>query len=62
MSRSNGDGLLAAALIVIGGIILGKILSDSNKNHKCPRCNYPVNRDNNTCPNCGLTLDWRGVQ
>ncbi len=60
-ARNSGDDLLAAALIVIGGIILGKMLSDGSKNHKCPRCNYPVNKANNNCPNCGLPLDWTGV-
>jgi len=46
---------------VLGALILGKILLDALKKYRCPRCNYPVSKDNFVCPNCGQPLNWRSV-
>ena len=32
------------------------------KKFRCPRCNYPVDKKNSNCPNCGQPLSWRGIK
>lgn len=59
---AKDDDWVKAGLIITGALILGKILSDAFKQHRCPRCNYPVSRDNIMCPNCGQPLNWEGVE
>lgn len=54
----QGDDLIAALAI----IALGKIVYDALKKYNCPRCNYPVDKTNRVCPNCGQPLNWREVQ
>ena len=54
MSENDLEDILK----LIGGIILGKLVIDSLKKYSCPRCNYPVDKNNRYCPNCGQELDW----
>lgn len=54
MSKDDED-----LLQFIGCLILGKLLYDAFKKYRCPRCNYPVDRSNTRCPNCGQPLYWR---
>ena len=56
--RKNIDELSAKAEIVIN-LILGELMVDALKKYRCPRCNYPVNKSNICCPNCGQPIDWR---
>lgn len=49
-------------LKAVGLLLLGKIIYDALKKYRCPRCNYPVDETNASCPNCGQPLNWRGVQ
>ena len=44
---------------IFAAIALGKVAYDATKSHRCPRCNYPVSRDETICPNCGQPLNWR---
>ena len=63
-SRRRGwtaEDWIKAAIVAGAALVIGKVIYDSFKNYNCPRCKYPVSRDINTCPNCGLSLDWRGV-
>ena len=52
------DSDLNNALAFIGALVLGKLIVDAFK-RRCPRCNYPVDRTNASCPNCGQPLIWR---
>ena len=54
MSENDLDDIIK----LIGGIILGKLFIDSLKKYRCPRCNYPVDKKDSSCPNCGQILDW----
>lgn len=53
----DGEDLIKA----LGLILLGKIIYDALKKYRCPRCNYPVDKANEFCPNCSQPLVWRGV-
>lgn len=42
-------------LLALGGLaFLGWLLQKDK--YKCPRCNYPVYKNQNQCPNCGQPL------
>ena len=44
-------------IITLGGLaFLGWLLS--REKYKCPRCNYPVSKNQNQCSNCGQPLFW----
>ncbi len=51
---------LSDLLVVAGLLLLGKVIFDALKTHRCPRCNYPVDKTDLYCPNCAQPLDWRG--
>ena len=55
MSKDTDD-----LLKLLGVLVLGKLLVDALKKYQCPRCNYPIDRSNAVCPNCGQPLDWGG--
>ncbi|NPE27649.1 zinc-ribbon domain-containing protein [Methanococcoides sp. SA1] len=44
-------------LIGLGGLALLGWLFKKDA-YKCPRCNYPVSKKDNQCPNCGQPLNW----
>lgn len=48
-------------LLIVGGVALIIWLLSKDK-YKCPRCNYPLIKRENTCPNCGQPLRWEGVK
>ncbi len=62
MSDDEGLELLIAGAIIVGGLILGKLFSDSLKKYRCPRCNYPVAKSDIFCPNCHQPIDWSSVK
>lgn len=42
-------------LLTIGGLAFLWWLFKKDK-YQCPRCNYPVYKNQNQCPNCGQPL------
>lgn len=45
-------------LLALGGLaLLGWLLK--KEKYKYPRCNYPVNKNQYQCSNCGQPLGWR---
>jgi len=55
MKKSDRD-----LLIGLGGLaLLGWLLTKDK--YKCPRCNYPVDKNQVICPNCGQPLRWGGI-
>lgn len=62
MGDEEGWALLIGGAIVVGGMILGKLFSDSLKKYRCPRCNYPVSKSDVFCPNCRQPIDWANVK
>ena len=52
------DNITEDLFAAIGAIVLGKIIYDALKGYRCPRCNYPVGKDDQICSNCGQPLIW----
>lgn len=57
MDKDTKDFLIGAGSIALVGYVLKKIFEDGTY-HKCPRCNYPVDKSITKCPNCGQPLIW----
>lgn len=56
-NNMNKDKKVTTFLFAIAGIALIMWLLNKNK-YKCPRCNYPLIRGVNPCPNCGQLIQW----
>lgn len=41
------------------GLIIDVLKSIGIYYHKCPRCNYPINKKENKCKNCGQPIKWK---
>ena len=55
---TKDDDWIKDVVVASGAIILGKLFLDALKKYRCPRCNYPVDKKNTFCPNCGQLLYW----
>lgn len=57
MDKETKDFLVTAGSIALFWWVLKKIMEGGTYD-KCPRCNNPVNKLTQVCPNCGQPLRW----
>jgi hypothetical protein len=62
MTDDAGKAILAILGLLFVAVV-GKVVWDAaTKNYRCPRCNYPVSKNQMSCPNCKQPLDWKDVK
>lgn len=55
---NNDDKILKIGGAILLGWFLYELLKNKGKVYRCPRCNYPVDKNQTYCHNCNQYLKW----
>ena len=50
--------ILGVVIVVCPEFLFGRLIFMALSRWRCPRCNYPLKKEKEECPNCGQPISW----